>query len=48
MIGHSAGGWLSRAALGDGSWDLDVINSNDSQAMKNGVTMQGQPIVSVP
>ena len=26
VIGHSAGGWLARAALGDGSWD---ITSND-------------------
>lgn len=22
LIGHSAGGWLARAALGDGSWDV--------------------------
>ncbi len=26
---------MSRAALGDGSWDLDVINSNKSQTMEN-------------
>lgn len=33
-IGHSAGGWLARAALGDGSWDLEgsdvAINGNDA------------------
>ena len=23
LIGHSAGGWLGRAALGDGRWDVD-------------------------
>ena len=25
VIGHSAGGWLARAALGDGSWDTIII-----------------------
>ena len=31
LIGHSAGGWLGRAALGDGSWNLgnDVNNDDD-------------------
>ena len=30
LIGHSAGGWLGRAALGDGSWGLgdDVADDN--------------------
>lgn len=23
LLGHSAGGWLARAALGDGSWDMN-------------------------
>lgn len=31
LIGHSAGGWLARAALGDGSWDIieNDVTSND-------------------
>ena len=23
VVGHSAGGWLARATLGDGEWQLD-------------------------
>jgi len=34
LIGHSAGGWLARAALGDGSWDttstFDDVDSSSS------------------
>mmetsp|Transcript_35588 Transcript_35588/g.81360 ORF Transcript_35588/g.81360 Transcript_35588/m.81360 type:complete len:653 (+) Transcript_35588:126-2084(+) len=30
LIGHSAGGWLGRAALGDGSWDVDSDDTTDS------------------
>jgi pimeloyl-ACP methyl ester carboxylesterase len=29
LIGHSAGGWLGRAALGDGSWNLGTDASTD-------------------
>eukprot|EP00569_Conticribra_weissflogii_P006888 CAMPEP_0171330546 /NCGR_PEP_ID=MMETSP0878-20121228/2076_1 /TAXON_ID=67004 /ORGANISM="Thalassiosira weissflogii, Strain CCMP1336" /LENGTH=381 /DNA_ID=CAMNT_0011830863 /DNA_START=343 /DNA_END=1488 /DNA_ORIENTATION=- len=29
LIGHSAGGWLARAALGDGSWDLGSDNEGE-------------------
>lgn len=30
LISHSAGGWLARAALGDGSWDFDCEASDSS------------------
>ena len=29
LIGHSAGGWLARAALGDGSWSENSNNNDD-------------------
>lgn len=33
LIGHSAGGWLARAALGDGSWAIiSTIITNDDDA----------------
>jgi len=34
LIGHSAGGWLARAALGDGSWDTTsaLLTYNDDNA----------------
>ncbi|KAL7466019.1 hypothetical protein ACHAXS_006321 [Conticribra weissflogii] len=31
LIGHSAGGWLARAALGDGSWDLGNGNASEDE-----------------
>lgn len=34
VIGHSAGGWLGRAALGDGSWSLDSDASGDDYVFK--------------
>lgn len=33
LIGHSAGGWLARAALGDGSWDLDGNAGNSDSGL---------------
>jgi len=38
LIGHSAGGWLARAALGDGSWDVEV----DNNAGSNGENLTGE------
>ena len=34
LIGHSAGGWLARAALGDGTWNVedDTIATGDARA----------------
>ncbi len=33
LLSHSAGGWLARACLGDGSWNVEeqIINSNDAE-----------------
>lgn len=37
LIGHSAGGWLARAALGDGSWDVAIDNNNaDGEKLLSG------------
>ena len=38
LIGHSAGGWLARAALGDGSWDIaeEVVESSLAEEGING------------
>ncbi|KAL7539587.1 hypothetical protein ACHAXR_010200, partial [Thalassiosira sp. AJA248-18] len=36
LIGHSAGGWLARAALGDGSWDVEGVADNNGDGV-NGV-----------
>ncbi|KAL7524715.1 hypothetical protein ACHAXR_000684, partial [Thalassiosira sp. AJA248-18] len=36
LIGHSAGGWLARAALGDGSWDVGCDGD------KNGDELNGE------
>lgn len=34
VIGHSAGGWLARACLGDGSWNVEqIINNNDAEIL---------------
>ncbi|KAL7496423.1 hypothetical protein ACHAWT_007799 [Skeletonema menzelii] len=30
LVGHSAGGWLARACLGDGSWNVEQINNNNA------------------
>ena len=36
VIGHSAGGWLARASLGDGSWDVvEQANNNDEETRIN-------------
>ena len=32
LIGHSAGGWLARAALGDGSWDTNNVEGEEKKA----------------
>lgn len=31
VIAHSAGGWLARAALSDGSWNVEQINNNNAE-----------------
>lgn len=31
LLSHSAGGWLARACLGDGSWNIEQINNNDAE-----------------
>lgn len=49
MIGHSAGGWLARAALGDGSWDdmVDITAMNDANdASGDGATESSSPRAS--
>ena len=34
LVGHSAGGWLARACLGDGSWNVEqIINNNDATSI---------------
>eukprot|EP00584_Thalassiosira_punctigera_P001476 CAMPEP_0172531722 /NCGR_PEP_ID=MMETSP1067-20121228/5005_1 /TAXON_ID=265564 ORGANISM="Thalassiosira punctigera, Strain Tpunct2005C2" /NCGR_SAMPLE_ID=MMETSP1067 /ASSEMBLY_ACC=CAM_ASM_000444 /LENGTH=389 /DNA_ID=CAMNT_0013316125 /DNA_START=191 /DNA_END=1360 /DNA_ORIENTATION=+ len=32
LVGHSAGGWLARAALGDGSWDAEDGEPGDNDS----------------
>lgn len=34
LVGHSAGGWLARAAMGAGDWE-DGVNSEDVVAGKH-------------
>lgn len=42
LIGHSAGGWLARAAMGDGVWCYDEVdNKNDNEIMKTSDLISG-------
>lgn len=34
LIGHSAGGWLSRAAMGDGSWSSTELEEIDNKEQR--------------
>lgn len=38
LMSHSAGGWLARACLGDGSWNVEQINSNDAEISEGDTT----------
>mmetsp|Transcript_8776 Transcript_8776/g.14891 ORF Transcript_8776/g.14891 Transcript_8776/m.14891 type:complete len:378 (-) Transcript_8776:1106-2239(-) len=38
LVGHSAGGWLARACLGDGSWNVEQLNSNDVEISEDNTT----------
>lgn len=34
LVGHSAGGWIARACLGDGSWNVEqIVNNNDATSV---------------
>ena len=39
LFGHSAGGWLGRACLGDGSWNVEqIINNNGATSISEDST----------
>eukprot|EP00804_Cyclotella_cryptica_P028143 CCRYP_010998-RA/>CCRYP_010998-RA protein AED:0.03 eAED:0.03 QI:186/1/1/1/1/1/2/66/684 len=47
LIGHSAGGWLGRAALGDGSWELGNSGTGDDPFQRPRASERVRALITV-